>query len=176
VAPKLSDRDHMLRPAVRTNSKCNGGQKDFRRKPREPDIGWTYTPRLPPGEYPAISRTAARYFDKVYKRWVCVVHFDVFDDPVRIECRGRLTWFLNLGSGLNPRAGRRSNFWAAWTKANGGSPKRGDRLSLRVFLRRAARVRVEDTEKSHSGEHVESDQAYSVVRDVIEWETGGGSR
>jgi hypothetical protein len=35
-------------------------------------------------------------------------------------------------------------------------------------------VRIEDTAKTHDRGHIEPDSAYSVVREVIEWRTGGG--
>lgn len=143
-----------------------------RQNPRAPQIAWTYAPRIPSGNYHAISRSASVYFDSQFKRWVCAVRFDVFSDERMLEPTGRITWFLNLGSREKPRAGRRTKYWAAWFRANGGPPKRDDRLSPRLFERRAAIVRVEDTSKTHDCGHVESEQAYSVVRDVIEWRTG----
>jgi hypothetical protein len=149
-----------------------GGQKRQARS-KEPEIEWTYAPRLPPGDYPAISRGAYRYFDGQFKRWVCAVQFDVVSESVSMETVARLTWFLNLGSRAKPRAGRRTRYWAAWIRANGGPPKRGDRLSPNVFTGRRAIVRVENTAKTHDCGHIESDEAYSVVRDVIEWQTGG---
>jgi hypothetical protein len=142
----------------------------------EPQVQWRHAPRILPGNYPAISRTASIYFDKPFKRWVCAVHFDLFSDSSITENIARLTWFLSLGSRSKPRAGRRSNYWAAWIKANGALPKRDDRLSPRIFSRRLAIVRVEDTAKTHDGRNVEPQQAYSVIRDVIEWQTGGHAR
>ncbi len=54
-----------------------------------------------------------------------------------------------LGAGMKARADRRSKYWAAWVRAKGGAPQRGDRLSPNVFTGRHAIVRVEDTSKSH---------------------------
>ncbi|MGZ4840103.1 MAG: hypothetical protein ACXV5J_00035 [Candidatus Angelobacter sp.] len=88
----------------------------------------------------------------------------------------QLTWYLNLGTGERPKAGRRSNVWQAWAIANGGPPKRDDRLSPRVFEKRWAIVLVEDTAKDFQQKAISSDNSYSVVRLVREWQTGGSSR
>src|SRR5215467_3212942 len=104
---------------------------------KSPEISWTHLERLEPGEYPAYSRSAKVYRDRQFKRWVCAVQFDVFDESL-MNVLARLTWYLNLGSKEKPHAGRRTNFWAAWVKANGGPPKRRDRLSHTVFVGRQA--------------------------------------
>jgi len=149
---------------------CRRKAHDFR---IDSEIEWTYTPRLPPGDYTAISRGAKAYFDHQFQRWVCGVQFDIMGDPVSTERIARLTWFLNLGSRPRPKAGRRTKYWTAWVRANGGPPKRGDRLSPNVFSGRVAVVRVGDTAKTHDRATVGSEYAYSVVRDVIAWQTGG---
>jgi hypothetical protein len=61
-------------------------------------------------------------------------------------------------------------------KANGGPPKRRDRISGRIFVGRYAVVKVEDTAKNHKQIAVTGDECYSVIRDVVEWQTGGPSR
>jgi hypothetical protein len=141
----------------------------------EPEISWDYTPRLEPGVYRAYCRSAKVYLDGQFKRWVCAVQFDVLGSELS-EVLGRLTWFLNLGSEEKPHATRRKNYWRAWSLANGGAPKRKDRLSPRVFIRRYARVDVGDTQKTFQQNAITSDDAYSVIRDVVEWETGGNGR
>jgi hypothetical protein len=162
-------------PHYLTERHCRRGSERSkgRTRKREAEIEWTYAPRIPPGEYQAISRKASQYFDKQFQRWVCAVQFDIVSDSLSMEAIAQLTWFMNLGRHPNPRAGRRSRYWVEWIRANGGPPKRGDRLSPRVFQGRAAIVRVEYTKKTHDRGPVESELAYSVVRDVIEWQTGG---
>jgi hypothetical protein len=145
------------------------------RRRRQPEISWTYTPRIEPGQYTAYSRSAKVYQDRQFKRWVCAVQFDVLDSSL-LEDVARLTWFLNLGSKEKPRVTRRGNYWAAWVKANGGPPKRRDRISERVFEGRYAIVRVEDTGKNHRQIAITADECYSVIREVVEWQTGGPSR
>jgi hypothetical protein len=146
-------------------------QRNSGRGRKTPEISWTFTPRIDPGQYPAISRSATVYRDRQFKRWVCAVQFDILDSSL-INILARLTWYINLGTGDKPHAGRRGNFWAAWVRANGGPPKRNDRLSPRVFERRHAVVRVNDTGKNHRQDKVGAEESYSVVREVVEWPTG----
>lgn len=136
----------------------------------EPEITWQHVPRLEPGEYKAYCRAAKIYRDRGYKRWVCAVQFDVLNDS--LEVLGRLVWYLNLASADKPRATRRSKYWGAWVKAKGGSPRRKDRLSPSVFARRYAVVVVGDTAKNSKQEVITSEEAYSVIKDVVPWETG----
>lgn len=136
-----------------------------------PEVSWRYCERIEPGEYPAYSRSAKIYRDGEFKRWVCAIQFDILDESLTKKI-ARLTWYLNLGSHENPRAGRRGTYWAAWVKANGHQPKRQDRLSPRVFVRRLALVAVSDTTKSHRQIAVKPDEAYSVIRMVLRWDTG----
>jgi hypothetical protein len=142
---------------------------------REPEVSWQFVPRIEPGEYHAFSRSSAIYWDRQYKRWVCAVQFDILDGAL-IETVARLTWYLNMGNRDKPRAGRRSNYWAAWVNANDGPPKRNDRLSPRVFERRYALVRVGNTGKNYRQEPTDEQSCYSVVKDVIRWEKIGAPR
>jgi hypothetical protein len=131
--------------------------------------------RLEPGEYPAYCRAAKVYRDSQFKRWVSAVQFDVYDESL-MNVLARLIWYLNLGSKDKPHASRRAKYWTAWVKANGGPPKRRDRISHTVFVGRQALVKVEDTGKNHNQVAVSAGEHYSVIRDVIEWKTGGPSR
>lgn len=135
------------------------------RSRHEPEITWREYPRIAPGEYPAYARFAKRYWDRGYRRWACLVGFDILaDDLIRVIARVPL--WLNLGNGERPRAGRRGNYLREWVKANRGPPVRGDRLSPRVFVGRFARVEVGDTDAERSP------VPYSVVRRIMRWETG----
>jgi hypothetical protein len=136
----------------------------------EPEISWRYCDRIEEGVYPAFCRSACLYFDRQFKRWVCAVQFDILSDSL-VDVVARLTWYLNLGSRIKPQAGRRTNYWKAWVIANGGPPKRTDRLSCRIFVRRHARVVVADTQRDFE-QATTPVTVYSVVRSVIEWETG----
>jgi hypothetical protein len=166
VEGQASNLGHSASKRLADHKICPGAQ---------PEISWTYTPRIEPGEYPAYSRATAVYWDGQFKRWVCAVQFDVLDGSL-MNVVARLTWYLNLGARAKPKAGRRTNYWQAWLRANGGPPKRNDRMSPRVFERRHAMVRVEDTTRTHRQNAISADERYSVVRDVIEWRTGGPAR
>ena len=141
----------------------------------EPEIAWHHCDRMEPGEYPALSRSAKVYRDGQFRRWVCATQFDILDVSLT-KTLARLTWYLNLGSGEKARAGRRSSYWAAWVKANNGQPKRTDRLSPSVFVKRYAIVSVGDTTKNHRQIAITAEEGYSVVRDVLRWETGGTAK
>jgi hypothetical protein len=152
-----------------TRQPCTNGPSS---RPRtEPTIDWVHTPHLTPGNYRARSRCAAAYWDRQFRRWVCAVQFDIFDDSL-LETLGRCTWYLNLGSKLRPKSGRRSRYWNAWVKANGGPPSRRDRLSPSIFEGRYAVVEVKSSSKTFQCATVEPDFAYSVIRNVVMWETG----
>ena len=114
--------------------------------------------------------------DGPYARWVCALQFDILNDSLT-NVVARLTCFLNLGSGDKPRAtSRRSKYWRAWVAANGGTaPRRSDRISPGIFQRRHALVLVADVEKNFKQISLSSDEAYSVVREIIRWETGGNN-
>jgi len=67
-------------------------QKKSGRERKPPEISWTFTPRIDPGQYPAISRSAKVYRDGQFKRWVCAVPFDVLDSSLT-QVIARLTWY-----------------------------------------------------------------------------------
>src|SRR5438445_4097916 len=94
----------------------------------EPEIAWHHSDRIEPGSYYAFSRSARVYRDRQFKRWVCDVQFDILDVALT-NVLTQVTWYLNLGSGEKPRAGRRGGYWAAWVKVNSEQPKRTDRIS-----------------------------------------------
>ena len=139
----------------------------------EPGITFTVRDRLEPGEYPAYCRSAKTIQERVFQRWKCVVQFDL-RSPDLLRVIGRVTWFLNLGSRDKPHAGMRGKFWEAWIKANGGPPKRGDRLSPRVFQGRMATIVIRDVETNHRDRKSRLDPSlfYSVVKEVKSWQTG----
>lgn len=125
-------------------------------------VDWSDYPRIDPGIYSAYSRTAYWYWDPYFKRWVCLVSFDVLSEDL-LHSIGKVPFFLNGASGERPKAGRRSKYWSEWVRAASRAPARKDRLSPSVFVRRMARVELDDTEGA---------TPYSVVRKVLTWETG----
>ena len=156
-----------------TSLKAKGGPAKQRRA--EPEITWTYQPRITPGQYQGYTRSASVYRDGQFSRWVCAVQIDVLGSDL-VTVLARLTWFLNLGEGEKPKAKLRMNYWLEWMRANGAAPTRKDRLSPNVFTKRYATVLVADTTKNFKQAQVTGDAAYSVIRGVVRWEGGRGER
>jgi hypothetical protein len=142
-------------------------QREVRNAVRTPiahsAIEWTEYPSIPPGEYSAYCVWAGKYYDPVFKRWTCLLRFDVMSEN-RMDVVARIPMWLSLGEGEKPRASMRSKYLSEWVKANGGRPARGDRLSPQVFAHRVARVEIGDTTRGPI--------PYSVVKKILHWETG----
>jgi hypothetical protein len=131
----------------------------------EPAIQWRDYARIEPGVYLAYCPWAKHYWDPGFKRWTCLLRFDVLSgDLLRLIARVPL-WFP-LGAGDKPHASRRGKYLPEWIRANGGPPARHDRLSPNVFTGRMVRIEIGDTK---------GDAPYSVVRKILSWETGAGS-
>jgi hypothetical protein len=129
----------------------------------EPDqIEWKDYPQIPPGEYRAYCKWGKQYRDPGFRRWLCLLRWDVLTEDLLSVVATVPQWFP-LGSRDKPRASRRGKYLPEWVRANGGPPARPDRLSLGVFVYRMARVEIGDTD---------GPAPYSVVRRIIEWETG----
>jgi hypothetical protein len=135
---------------------------------REPEIEWRDYPRIQPGSYFAYCRFAKHYRDRGFRRWTCLLRFDVFSDDL-LSSLGCVPCWLNLSDGKKPYARRRGKYFAEWIRANGIAPTRGDRLSPRVFVGRMARVEIGDTDP------IKSPASYSVVRKILSWETRGSA-
>lgn len=143
------DKDNQHRPARKL-------------RPEPESISWSDYPRIAPGEYSAYCRCVVQYRDPGFKRWVCLLLWDLLSDN-HVEVIARVPMFLPLGAANKPRASRRGRYFPEWVRANGAPPVRRDRLSPRVFQRRVARVVIGDTG---------GPAPYSVVRQIIEWQTG----
>jgi hypothetical protein len=126
------------------------------------DIGWNDYPRIPSGDYRAYCKWGKRYRDPGFRRWTCLLRWEVLTVDLLRVIATVPQWFP-LGNGDKPHASRRGIYLPEWIRANGGPPPRKDRLSPRVFVGRFARVEVGDTD---------GPAPYSVVRRIIEWETG----
>jgi hypothetical protein len=70
---------------------------------------------------------AGTYYDRSFKRWICLLRFDVLHEN-RIDVVARIPMWLSLGKDEKPRASRRSNYLKEWVKANEGPPARGEPL------------------------------------------------
>jgi hypothetical protein len=131
----------------------------------ELEIQWRDYDRITPGVYPAYCRWAKHYRDPGFKRWTCLLRFDVLSDDLMLVLACVPFW-MNLGARDKPDAGRRKKYFQEWVRANGEPPMRSDRLSPRVFTGRMARIEIGDTK---------GDAPYSVVRRIVCWETGAVS-
>ena len=136
-------------------------EKARKRLPEAPAIEWKEYPRIPAGEYRAFCKWGKQYRDPGFKKWLVLLRWDVFSDG--FAPLGCVPMFYSLGDSDRPRATRRGKYLPDWVKANGAPPKRGDRLSPRVFVARFARIEVHDAN---------SPIPYSVVCRIVEWETG----
>ena len=125
-------------------------------------IDWNDYPQIAPGEYRAYCKWGKQYRDPGFRRWLCLLRWDLLTDDLGRVIASVPQWFP-LGSRDKPRASRRGKYFPEWIRANGGPPVRKDRLSPGVFVYRMARVEIGDTE---------GPAPYSVVRRIIEWETG----
>lgn len=135
-------------------------------RPQAPEIEWRDYPRIQPGTYHAYCRFAKHYQDPCFRRWMCLLRWDVLADDF-VSVITTVPLWLALGHGERPKASRRGNYLREWVRANGGQPPcRGDRLSPRIFVGRMARVEIADTDPE------KSPIPYSVVRKVLSWETG----
>ena len=126
----------------------------------EPEIAWQDYDRIEPGVYFGYCKWAKRYQYPRFRRWTCLLRFDVLSDDL-LQVLARVPWWMSLGKREKPHAGRGSRYFREWVRANGRPPTRGDRLSPKVFTRRMARVEIADTK---------SEAPYSVVRRIISWE------
>jgi hypothetical protein len=125
-------------------------------------IEWEDYPRILRGEYRAYCKWGKKYRDPGFRRWLCLLRWNVLSDDLARVIATVPQWFP-LGCREKPHASRRGKYLPEWIRANGGPPARHDRLSPSVFVRRMARVEIGDTE---------GPAPYSVVRRIIEWETG----
>ena len=152
-----------------SNAELRGGvrariiRRDSNRKATSDAVEWTEYPHIPPGEYAAYCAWAGQYRDRAFRRWTCLLRFDIFRSGVT-EGIARLPMWLSLGNGKKPRASRRGKYLEEWVRANGSPPVRSDRLSRSVFLHRMCRVEV--------GETIHGPVPYSILKRILSWDTG----
>jgi hypothetical protein len=101
-------------------------------------------PLVTPGMYEAKIVSARVGFDRLYKRWVADVGFDLLNyDGPRI---GPVVLHLNLGKGSAPEASARSNFYEAWAVITGAPPTcllLDEEALAAAFVGRIVRVEIE---------------------------------
>jgi hypothetical protein len=96
-----------------------------------------------------------------YGRYSLGVAFQLIDmSNIEVFC------FLNLGGDGKPC--RRSNFFKAWSLANGQPPQKGQTMDPTVFLQgQIFEVKVGDNVLNSDGERKSEAEVYSVVRKII---------
>jgi hypothetical protein len=86
--------------------------------------------RVSPGVYTAFAtRTQGPEWCHAYRRYSLMIEFELLGE----RDTTRVCLFLNLGSDPKKPPGRLSNFYKAWTIANGEPPKRGQTMEFDVF-------------------------------------------
>lgn len=144
--------------------------REIPRASATPEIELTEYARITPGTYSAYcTKTSKPYWCRTYKRWQVVLYFDVL--TATMQPLAKLVTFFALGKKqAGPKAHRTGKYLAAWVKANGGPPTRASRLSPSVFVRRMATIKVEDTNPKLSP------APYSIVREILNWESAPAKR
>src|SRR3989442_13503344 len=87
-------------------------------EPLELSVQWQDYDRIAPGVYPAYVRSARTYRDPQYKRWTCLLRFDVLNETLT-RTIAHVPFWLNLGDYDRPNASRRGRYFAEWCHANG---------------------------------------------------------
>jgi hypothetical protein len=80
---------------------------------------------------------------------------------------GSVYAFLHMGDGNQPHAGVNSNYYRVWVMANGGRPRKRQRMSHRMFVGKIFEVRIDDVNKTFTGQSRDSYSTYSVVKEFI---------
>lgn len=113
------------------------------------------------GKYEAQCTDVKIYRDPQFHRWMARLSFGIVPGgrPVMM--------FLNLGTGEKPEAGRRSNYFHAWTIANDAVPKKRQRLSPNVFVGKIFEVEIGDVKKRHDGRDHPECAVYSVIKEIV---------
>ena len=122
-------------------------------------------PRIPPGNYQAACiGWQGPEFVRAFQRWSVRLEFALLDDGTRVSA------FYNLGSDpTQPRPGRRSRYYAAWSQANGESPHKGQRMMPDTFTEPGLLyvVQVADAVKDEGQKEKPDALVYSRVVNIL---------
>jgi hypothetical protein len=133
-------------------------------KPQAPTPVWTGPeyPRILPGQYTASAvRVITPQYIRRWQRWSLGICFCPFAEP-GVE----VTLFLNLGKNMVPKRG--SDFFRAWTQANGEAPKKGKPMDPRVFLEgQIYEIEIVDADVDSDGKPKSDAEIYSKVRRIV---------
>jgi hypothetical protein len=98
-----------------------------------------------------------------YSRW-----------SIRLGCcltdeLGEVSYFMNMGTNREgPRAGRHSNYYNAWTLANGDPPRKGEVMDPKIFLGKFFRASIEDCGKDSNDRDKLPGEVYSHIKELRE--------
>lgn len=96
-----------------------------------------------------------------YHRWSVRLESALTDEP------GVVSYFMNMGNNPEaPWAGRHSNYYKAWTLANGGPPRRGEAMDPDIFLGKFFRALIEDCKKDSSDKEKADGEVYSHIKEL----------
>jgi hypothetical protein len=120
-------------------------------------------PRLTPGRYLVRCTKAKWEWKGMFSAWKCVLTLADATDPDTPE----VTAWLNGGTyRKHPITGQFSRYRPLWCEVNGGPPRRGDRMSPRIFIGQFFEITVEDIIKRHDGSEHPEELRYSAVRKI----------
>ena len=121
-----------------------------------------YPIRVKAGPYEARCIDAPpTYFDAGFRRWGQALTFELCPNGEVLQA------FLNLGTGKEPHAGPRSNYFKAWVIAKGRPPRRGDKMTADVFLNQLFEVDVCDVTTDCEGLSKAEPLIYSKVARLV---------
>jgi hypothetical protein len=125
-------------------------------------------PRIEPGRYLVRGQSfQGPQWIRTYQRWSIRVEFGLVEEP------GSVSVFFNLGNDpAEVHIGRKSNYFKAWTLANGGLPTKGKPMTADVFLQgQFFLVSIADATKDSEGLQKEDAEVYSRITDFhsVQW-------
>jgi hypothetical protein len=123
-------------------------------------------PRVAEGRYTAVaSRIQGPEWVRRYGRWSLMVEFDLLGESESVG----VCIFFNMGTNrAQPKAGRHSRYFKAWTLANGDLPRRGQAMSPEVFLEgQVYEIEVENSGKDSEERQKTDAEVYSRVTAIV---------
>lgn len=145
---------------------------------QEDESAWPLAPdpdQPPPGKYIVAYRWARLIAKRFGNRDTIELHFKVVEPP---RWKERML-IMYCGIPLDGRPSRNSKYVMMWTLANGGSAKRRDRMTPRVFAGYWAATVVHTGRKmtkDGSKELGAGEMGTAVISSLIEREAGGVQR
>lgn len=126
-----------------------------------------FSPRIPPGEYDAIC-----YKTETGRSWGGRTDIYILFRIIGGSQDGT-ELFMVCTYHPKRKLSQRYKYYQQWTLAKGAPPKKGERLSPKVFCHKMYRILVRDTGRRHSnGQPMADCLQYSVVDSIIETQTG----